>query len=83
MYLLWKERGGRVENCCYHIESRTRRRHSLTLLSASLYRMAHCCWSNLHDRQKSELCLAELGRRFPNGPMSQFARNLQREIGAG
>ncbi|MCL5102857.1 MAG: rhomboid family intramembrane serine protease [Armatimonadetes bacterium] len=46
----------------------------------ALYRMALCCWNEHHDRVKAEKCLNEMVRRFPNGPMIQFARTLQRQM---
>ncbi|MHB1459581.1 MAG: rhomboid family intramembrane serine protease [Armatimonadota bacterium] len=48
----------------------------------ALYRMANCCWNELHDRAKAEKCLNELASRFPEGSMSQFARTLQRQMSA-
>lgn len=49
----------------------------------ALYRMATCCWNQFKDRQKAERCLGEMLRRFPNGSMAQFGRNLQRQMAQG
>ncbi len=77
------ERAGQIQQALAIYQIIVNAYPTLPDAETSLYRMAHCCWNNLHDRQKTELCLAELGRRFPNGPMSQFARNLQREMSSG
>lgn len=46
----------------------------------ALYRMALCSWNRLHDANGAKTCLAEMHKRFPNGPMLPYGRELWRRI---
>ena len=46
-----------------------------------LYRAALCSWNSYKDVQTSRSYLAELNRRFPNGDMIAYARNLWKQMG--
>lgn len=47
----------------------------------ALYRMAQCYWGLYKDGNSARKCIAEMEKRFPGGPMSQFGRTLLKQMG--